>query len=357
MEDNKSETNYNRLGSCEVCGNENAQYTCPRCELKTCCLECVKIHKKELDCNGDRDKVGFVPMSKFTNLNLLSDYRLLEDVSRTVDNCKRNRFKKCTRFNNPLPLHLNQLRKAAFARKTNIQFLPKHFSRHKQNTTQLHFETKIIYWRLELIFYQAENLKIVVERCSENERLSAVLSNFIDFEKCPDIYKKSLKFYHAAGLPGLEVLLKAENVKKQPSFFALDLSSTLKENFEDRIIIEYPILYIIFKTHKDEFTIMDPDMKIECTLDKTIRGNQFNNFMPFTYFDTVTYSKKLSNEDETTKAINSCAAELKKYFICDKSEDESEEDNKNAKVKNETLTSETKKLNIPFYENLVKQNN
>lgn len=353
MEEDNSDNNFNRLGECEVCGSENAQYTCPRCEIKTCSLNCVKIHKKELECNGDRDKVGFVPISQFTNLNLLSDYRLLEDVSRTIDNCKRNPLKKYTRYNKSLPPHLYRLRKQAFARKTNLQYLPQHFSRHQENTTFLHFETGVIYWRLELIFYQAESLKVVIEKCDENERLSSVLSNFLDIDKCPSVYIKALQFYHSTGLSGLEVLLKAENVKEQPSFFVLDLSSTLKENFEDRIIIEYPILYVIFKSHKDEFIILDPDLEVNCTFEKVDKGKPFKDFTPYTFFDTVSYSNK---SDENFKSIKSSAAELKKYFSGSISDDEmngkeAETDGK----KNKATKRRFKALNIPKYENLIKQ--
>lgn len=359
---------YNRLGNCEVCGNENAQYTCPRCEIKTCSLNCVKIHKKELDCSGDRDKVGFVPMSKFNNLTLLSDYRLLEDVSRTVDNCKRNPLKKYTRFNKPLPPHLYKLRREALSRKTTLQFLPQHFTRHQNNTTYLHFETKIIHWKIQLIFYHADNLNVVIDKCNENDRLSTILSNYVDFDKCPDAERKILKYYHSTGLPGLEVLLKAENVIQQPSFFQLDVHSSLKENFEDKIIIEYPILYVIFKSHKDEFRILDPDMKVECNLETTVTNKKFNNsFMPFTYFDTVTYSKPMCEGDKAVQSINSCAAELRKYFTgCDKSDDDDDvnensnggdgdgdDDNKN----NEPSVKKSNKINIPFYDNLIKIKN
>lgn len=62
----------NRLGTCENCGANEAKYTCPRCEYRSCCLQCVKSHKKEFDCNGIRDKTRFKSVSQFTDLDLLS---------------------------------------------------------------------------------------------------------------------------------------------------------------------------------------------------------------------------------------------------------------------------------------------
>lgn len=63
---------FYRLGNCEVCDAEVSKYTCPRCEVKTCSLSCVKIHKFELECSGIRDRTAFKSMKKFSNLDLLS---------------------------------------------------------------------------------------------------------------------------------------------------------------------------------------------------------------------------------------------------------------------------------------------
>uniref|UniRef100_A0A0C9RZV4 Box C/D snoRNA protein 1 n=1 Tax=Fopius arisanus TaxID=64838 RepID=A0A0C9RZV4_9HYME len=79
-----------KLENCEVCAKMTAKYTCPKCEVRTCSLTCVNIHKKELDCDGIRDKTKFVPLNKFTDLDLLSDYRLLEEVGRSVDQLHRD---------------------------------------------------------------------------------------------------------------------------------------------------------------------------------------------------------------------------------------------------------------------------
>lgn len=35
--------------------------------MKTCCLSCVNIHKKELECDGKRYKTGFKRLEKFND--------------------------------------------------------------------------------------------------------------------------------------------------------------------------------------------------------------------------------------------------------------------------------------------------
>ncbi|KAL0274999.1 UNVERIFIED_CONTAM: hypothetical protein PYX00_002993 [Menopon gallinae] len=314
------------------------------------------IHKKELECNGERDKTGYVPLSKFTNLTLLSDYRFLEDVSRAIDNCKRNPMKKCTRFKRPLPPHLWRLRTSALKRKTTVHFLPQHFTRHKENTTHLNFKSGVIYWKLELIFPQGDNVKINLEKCCEEDRLSSVLSQLLDYEKCPDLYKNHLKFYHACGMSGIEVLLKAENVKCTGSFFLLDLSLTLKENFEKMVLVEHPILYVILRDHKDEYTILDPDLDIHWN--SNMNGFDAKNFAPFHYFDAISYTNdKMSKSDQAAQSISSSVAELKKYFAAGDSDESDNEGNEceNGDVSSQGQGSTRGQIHIPHYEDLIKK--
>lgn len=114
----------NRLGKCGKCNLNEAKYTCPRCDFKSCSLKCVNVHKVEYDCNGVRDKTKFIRVSEFTDLDLLSgnkifsiaannllliiyflkDYRMLEETGRSVDNYHRDPSKYCTRINKDLPV-------------------------------------------------------------------------------------------------------------------------------------------------------------------------------------------------------------------------------------------------------------
>ncbi|OAD62468.1 Box C/D snoRNA protein 1, partial [Eufriesea mexicana] len=214
-----------RIENCEVCNASKAKYTCPKCEVRTCCLQCVNIHKKELNCDGIRDRTKFIPLKSFTDLDVLSDYRLLEQVGRTVEQLKRDPFKRCTRQIS-LPMHLHKLKTAAFKRKVVLQFMPQHFSKHKNNTTYLNWKSNELYWRIEWIFPQAECTKWITERVLESTRLSLLLEEILDpiksVENKSDIEElnlrmclnEKLQFYQAAGLSGVKVLLKAEKVVK-----------------------------------------------------------------------------------------------------------------------------------------------
>nr|CAD7421185.1 unnamed protein product [Timema poppensis] len=153
-----------RLGTCEVCACKDAKYTCPKCEVKTCCIACANIHKKELSCSGVRDKINFKQLSKFTNMDLQSDYMLLEEMTRNVEKYSRDPLKGHSRHEKDIPHHLFKLKAATSSRDIRWHFLPRNFSRHKDNTTYLDWKTNVIWWRVEWIFPQGNNIKCVDER-------------------------------------------------------------------------------------------------------------------------------------------------------------------------------------------------
>lgn len=74
---------------CAICKDEIAVYRCPGCYERTCSLECCIEHKQKSGCNGKRNKVGFVPLNRFNDTTLSSDYHFLEDVLAKSERGKR----------------------------------------------------------------------------------------------------------------------------------------------------------------------------------------------------------------------------------------------------------------------------
>ncbi|XP_058802711.1 box C/D snoRNA protein 1 [Phymastichus coffea] len=318
-----------KLDTCEVCVAKKAKYTCPKCEVRTCCMLCVNIHKKELDCDGIRDKIKFIPLNSFTDLDMLSDYRLLESIGRSVEQLQRDPLKKCTRVMN-LPPHLLKLKSTAYAKGIFLEFMPQHFSRHKENTTYLNFKTNEFFWRLELIFPHADNCKWVINRVLDKKRLSTVLEEILNPDKKIvgeneeylnrlSVLQSKLKFYQSHGLTGLKALLRSEKVKKSDSrFFELDMSLSLRDNLKNKIIIEFPIVYITFKDHSDMFEVIDSDdEKVQMEVNRPKRGKRKlsetnvtslknhhslkDNTTSFNYFFNTDFSILSDSEDESTE--------------------------------------------------------
>ncbi|XP_034945592.1 box C/D snoRNA protein 1, partial [Chelonus insularis] len=261
-----------KLENCEVCAANKAKYTCPKCEVRTCCLSCVNIHKKELECDGIRDKTKFIPAHEFSDLDLLNDYRLLEEINRSVDKLNRDQLKKYTRSKN-LPPGLYKLKQAALMNNVKLEFMPHNFSRNKINTTFYNWKTKELFWRIEWIFQQAENTRWTTERVLDSRRLSELLDNILDPQDFKAIenhdiednqnkryFQDKIIYYRSAGSSGIKILLKAEKVKNaELKFYELDLSLSIRENLANKTIIEFPTFYVILKDHSDAYNIIQTD--------------------------------------------------------------------------------------------------
>lgn len=258
-----------RLGNCEVCDANTSKYTCPRCEVKTCSIICVKIHKKELECNGVRDKTLYKPMHKFGNLDLLSDYRLLEEISRSVSKYRTDINKRWTRFQTALPIQLYKLKCAAFRRGVKLFFLPPNFTRHRENTTYYDWKKNKLYWRIEWVFLSSsEKKKFIDERINDSEKLGTTIAKYLT----PKTLDPELNFYYSANYSGICLLLKAEKTTNR--FYELDMHFSLRRNLNKKKIIEFPTIYVVLKHQKDEYELVDSDT--ETAEDKTEQNSRVN---------------------------------------------------------------------------------
>nr|CAI5870461.1 unnamed protein product [Callosobruchus analis] len=252
-----SQITTSRLGQCEVCAYHEAKYTCPRCEVKTCSLKCNKIHKLEVECTGERDRTKYVPMQKFTNFDLSSDYRLLEEISRGLEASKKSFGRK---FDN-LSGFLYKLQKMCYARKTRIKFLPFKFQRRRQNSTRI--KGTEIHWHIDWIFVNADNLKIEDRSVPETEKIGmAVGKHLQQNNNSSDQLSERLQYYRAVGVPGVKLFLKAEQ-KAGKKFFELDPDDNFTVALARKLIIEYPTIHVVLKDHACSYIVIDSDTEDE----------------------------------------------------------------------------------------------
>ncbi|KAJ1505682.1 Box C/D snoRNA protein 1, partial [Coelomomyces lativittatus] len=113
---------------CCVCRTQPFKYKCPRCLIQSCSLTCVKIHKLELNCNGERDKTKFISLASYDENDLYSDYTFLEDLSRMTDVFNRGHNRHRDR---PSSLSKYQTILGSYLRRQRIQllFMPKGMSK------------------------------------------------------------------------------------------------------------------------------------------------------------------------------------------------------------------------------------
>ena len=71
---------------CSICHIVTPKYTCPRCQIRTCSLACIRKHKSWSECSGERDPTVYVPKKKLrTAAGIDHDYNFLHKIERAVE--------------------------------------------------------------------------------------------------------------------------------------------------------------------------------------------------------------------------------------------------------------------------------
>ncbi|XP_072505027.1 box C/D snoRNA protein 1 isoform X3 [Notamacropus eugenii] len=239
------------MSSCETCGTEEAKYRCPRCMKCSCSLACVKKHKTELTCNGIREKTAFVSLKQFTEINLLSDYRFLEDVGRSADYIARDVFLKRPSTNRIL----NYMKNRARRHNIDLRILPIGFTKRRENSTVFDKKEQRFYWHLKLLFPQS-HAEYVEKGVPGDKKLHEILRTYVDPEKSDPVIRQRLKAY-VFSESGIQILMKIENLQQNlVRYYELDPCKSLIDNLKDKVVIEYPTLHVVLKGSKNDMIIL-----------------------------------------------------------------------------------------------------
>ncbi|XP_023554839.1 box C/D snoRNA protein 1 isoform X2 [Octodon degus] len=196
------------MSRCETCGTEEAKYKCPRCMRYSCSLPCVKKHKAELMCNGVRDKTAYVSIQQFTEMNLLSDYRFLEDVARTADHISRDALLRKPISNKYMYFMKNRARRQGIT----LKLLPNGFTKRKENSTFFDKRKQQFCWHVKLQFPQSQ-AEYIEKRVPDDKTINEILKPYIDPEKSDPVIRQRLKVYiHSQ--TSIQILMKVENMQQ-----------------------------------------------------------------------------------------------------------------------------------------------
>ncbi|XP_003784231.1 box C/D snoRNA protein 1 [Otolemur garnettii] len=247
------------MSRCETCGTEEAKYRCPRCMRYSCSLPCVKKHKTELTCNGVRDKTAYVSIHQFTEMNLLSDYRFLEDVARTADHISRDAFLKRPMSNKHMYFMKNRARRQGI----NLKLLPNGFTKRKENSTFFDKKRQQFCWHVKLRFPQSQ-AEYTEKRVPDDKIINEILKPYIDPEKSDPVIRQRLKAY-IRSQTGVQVLMKVEYTQQNlVRYYELDPDKSLLDNLRNKVIIEYPTLHVVLKGSSNDLKVL-PQVKSEST--------------------------------------------------------------------------------------------
>eukprot|EP00759_Apiculatamorpha_spiralis_P030542 PhF_6_TR32181/c0_g1_i1/m.47770 len=185
--------------NCGRCGN-TAQYTCPKCEFRSCSLECVRQHKSESGCPGVRLASEWVPLPSFNTCHIRRDYTFLEDVRRVIDNNHRA-VPAQLRFNHKvLPPPLYALSKGARAHGVVLQIMSEGMHKRKTNTSRYNPRYDTITWKIEFNLHHPDGTieKISTDWGNERFKLGELFQR--SWEKNPELKSFPIrKGYNKAG--------------------------------------------------------------------------------------------------------------------------------------------------------------
>ncbi|XP_063480320.1 box C/D snoRNA protein 1 isoform X4 [Symphalangus syndactylus] len=239
------------MSRCETCGTEEAKYRCPRCMRYSCSLPCVKKHKAELTCNGVRDKTAYVSIQQFTEMNLLSDYRFLEDVARTADHISRDAFLKRPISNKHMYFIKNRARRQGI----NLKLLPNGFTKRKENSTFFDKKKQQFCWHVKLQFPQSR-AEYIEKRVPDDKTINEILKPYIDPEKSDPVIRQRLKAY-IRSQTGVQILMKIEYMQQNlVRYYELDPYKSLLDNLRNKVIIEYPTLHVVLKGSNNDMKVL-----------------------------------------------------------------------------------------------------
>ncbi|CAJ2666867.1 unnamed protein product [Trifolium pratense] len=239
------------LIQCEECKSNPSKYKCPGCSIQSCSLPCVKAHKLRTGCTGKRNRTQFVPISQFNDDILLSDYNLLEEVKRVAEAASRTRSKLGMYTNFKLPNYLKSLQNAARSRRTKLLFLPNGMSKREKNRSQYDHRKKSINWTIEWRFHSTS---VVLHDHGVNENTS--FCSILEKHFQPGPWNHQLKEFFDDELDHLKLFIRKYPKGPKSPFKELDMKAPIKQQLENVVILEYPVIFVFLPSHSINFEVI-----------------------------------------------------------------------------------------------------
>ncbi|KAK0574433.1 hypothetical protein LWI29_023638 [Acer saccharum] len=256
MEDQNSNTKKEEEAIlCEECKEKASKYKCPGCSIRTCSLPCVKSHKQRTACSGKRSLTHFVPLSRFDESILLSDYNLLEETKRVAESAERLRGKVCGAASGfpyfKLPYNLRSLKSAAGSRRTKVLFLPTGMTRREKNQTRYDQRKKLISWTIEWRLHSTD-VVLVDHGVQEDTTLYSVIEKHLKHGPC----NHQLRPFCEEQLDCLKFFIRKYPKGPKSPFRELDLKSPIRQQLSNVVLLEYPIIYVFLPSHSYDFEVV-----------------------------------------------------------------------------------------------------
>ncbi|XP_073027807.1 uncharacterized protein [Primulina eburnea] len=256
---------------CEECKTKPSKYKCPGCSLRSCSLPCVNAHKQRTACTGKKPVADFIPMSKFDDNLILSDYNMLEDVKRMAESAQRKRVKLCGSYHFRLPFPLKILRSAAASRRTKILFHSNGMSKREMNKTYYNNRKKFISWTIEWRFHLTD-VVLIDHGIHENTTLSSVIENHLK----PGPWNHKLKQFCDETLDSLKFFIRKYPKGPKSPFCQLNVKAPIRDQLANMVILEYPIVYVFLPSHSYDFEVIKKSIPIKMEIKESAHNDHLS---------------------------------------------------------------------------------
>ncbi|CAB3397300.1 unnamed protein product [Caenorhabditis bovis] len=258
---------------CHICRKNEHKYRCPRCDLRSCSLECSKRHKIERDCDGVRQPFTKVEkLSEYDPQKSIDDQKFMHTVKEKIglDADKANQSQNIEGSSSNIDQDPNALRQNAnsgieryLLNAARFRHIWLGFSNNCNNNNESRHEqfSDTIFWTLTLIFRKqtVDGLTVDYEKriCSipETIRLITVLKQFFKPRKVGCIVSESeldlekLAPFIERGMERINVFLEVHGIENK--YYGVIPDQTILQNTRNRVIADHPKFVI---TLDDEFT-------------------------------------------------------------------------------------------------------
>ncbi|CAN8311277.1 unnamed protein product [Cochlearia groenlandica] len=289
---------------CEECKLNPWKYKCPGCSIRSCSLPCVKVHKQRTNCTGKRKLTDFVPMSKFDDNLLLSDYNMLEETKRVAESAMRRRNQLCKFPYYKLTHALRSLRKAAASRRTKLWLLPSGMLKREKNQSQYDNRRKCISWTIEWRFHSTD-VVLVDHGVGEDTNLSSVIENHL--KPGPWIHK--LKPFCDVDLNSLKLFIRKYPKGAKAPFKELDIKASLRQQLAKVAILEYPVIHVYLPSQSYDFEVIR-DFNLVNTKPDT-NGSIYNRSI-----EGIVASREEETEEDDIDSFEPKVLDLMKQINC-----------------------------------------
>ncbi|WVZ67315.1 hypothetical protein U9M48_016411 [Paspalum notatum var. saurae] len=239
---------------CQECGDQPWKYRCPGCARLTCSLPCVQAHKRRTACPGKRPRTDPVPLARFDDNQLISDYNFLEEAKQAHESAHRLIGGFGRNFGGPsgaqLPTWLFFLRKAAQRRGVRLDFLPRGMARREQNRSRHNHRKDCIYWTLEWRF-NSTDVVLTDHEIDEHTNLLSLLEKHL----CPGPWKDQLTQYRNTELRDLKLFIQKSAKVSESPYRQLNIEEPLRPQLRGVLVVEYPTINVFLPSDNYNFEV------------------------------------------------------------------------------------------------------